>query len=151
MEPAPDAGRNERRQVWTPRLPKGVTPIAFERAILDCIEAITAKRPNPERCKGDATQVVSLWMAAERPPLDEFVGHMRVVAKAARECPHVMFANDIRNEKDGARDGGRSRSVATLCRHGRWPDRKRAAHAWLRTLPGHEPEPEPDAPLPRME
>lgn len=143
-----------RAHPWMPYdLPKTVRPADMEAAVLDALQAIRGDRPNPMRCKGEAVAALKLWRSLGRPALVEWVGEVRLVADAARRCPHGIFANDVRgeNRSDGV---DRSRSVQTLCAQGRWEERLRVARQWAQggtNAPVAPIVPEDDLPPARIE
>lgn len=123
VEPALPAWLAQMRGVSEPIKPQLLV------AILDCAEAITGRRPAPDRAGTVALQILSLWRHLGRPPLEELVASVRLVARAAHECPDALFARDLRAE--GWADGtNRSRSVASVLRLQRWDDRLEAATNW---------------------
>jgi hypothetical protein len=113
---------------------KGVPAIAVLGAVVRAIEAIRQRPVDPERCKADAAEVLRLWKALDRPPLDQFAAEVELVAEWGRESEDHLAANDLRGVRaTGERWGAdRSRDVATVCRHQRWGDRLEAASAWKR-------------------
>jgi hypothetical protein len=118
--------RGNSRPKW---VPTGVLTEPFQTQVLRCIEAITLRKTNPKRCATAAKSVVGLWSALERPDILEFAEDLCLVAKAAHECSHQLFARDIRGE--GWQDGSdRSRSVDTICRRNKFFDRLNAAKDW---------------------
>lgn len=126
---------------------RAVSPRLLMEAVLDCLEAVTGKRPSPSRCATSAKEVIGLWRALERPPLEEFVADVQLVASAARQCPDPLFSRDIRAIGwTGGRD--RSRDVGTLLRRAKWGDRLRVAREWGGTPGPTQPGPHPEAPTP---
>ena len=120
------AEKSGKRPKW---IPTGMPVEPFQAAVLRCIETITLRKANPQRCATAAKSVVGLWRAVERPDIEEFAADLCLVAKAAHESPHQLFARDIRG--DGWVDGSdRSRSVDTICRRSKFYDRLNAAKDW---------------------
>jgi len=96
--------------------------------ILDTLEAIKGKRPDPSRCKTDAAEIRKFQRRSGLSPA-EFATSMTLVALAARQSPDKLFAYDVRAEGwDGGTD--RSRSVSTLVVAKKWGDRLDAAERW---------------------
>jgi len=88
-----------------------------------------AKPLNVARSATKTKPMLSLLKALDWPDLVEWLKDVELLALAARECPHPLFARHIRGE--GWDDGvDRSRSTATLMVHTRWDDRLRAAREW---------------------
>lgn len=138
--PPPPSGGSGSLPGWCRKvkLPKGSDRASILAMVIDSIEAITGQPPNPQRCATDAKSLLSLWRALERPPPEEFAQDLKLVAKAARECPDPLFARDVRAEGwDGGVD--RHRSVATLAVHKRWGERLEAAMRW-RAQENHQGE-----------
>jgi len=110
------------------KIPSPFTKSAVLAAVVRCIGSITERPVDQHRCSGAAAEVLKLWKSLGRPPLEPFAAEVALVARAARDCPDGIFAQDIRND---GRDGpDRSHSVATLCVVRRWGDRVAAAQAW---------------------
>jgi len=83
----------------------------------------------PSQSKAAAKPILSLLRALDWPDMAEFVRHACLVARAARSCPHPMFARDIRAEGwDAGTD--RRRRVTTLMVQDRWDDRLVEALRW---------------------
>ena len=111
------------------RAPNGIQTRDVVAAVMECLTAVKQKTLNPSRQGTDAKQVIALWKAQGWPPPDEFTAEFALVATAARECPHKLFARDMRAE--GWADGtDRSRHVRTLCVQASWTDRLEAAQEW---------------------
>lgn len=147
LETRASGAKRKRAHPWMPsKLP--VPPEQFEAAVLDALQAIRGTRPDPRRCKGEATAALKLWRSLGRPDIRQWVNEVVIVADAARRCPHGLFANDIRGENraDGT---DRSRSVLTLCAQGRWEERLRVAQEWRDGVtPDDDDGPPPDDDLP---
>ena len=129
-DPAPDCkAQPVPRWLSKAQLPAGTDRAALFAAIVYGIEQVTQGIVSPTRTKTNGRPLLSLWRALECPPLDEWRAEVELVARACRECPHKLFASDVRWEGDP--DGfDRSRSVATVCVQRRWEERLQAARAW---------------------
>jgi hypothetical protein len=126
------ATKGPKRPKW---VPAKVPVETFQAAVLRCLAAITLRDVDPKRCATAAKSVVGLWKVLEMPDIEEFADDLCLVAKAAHECPHQLFARDIRGE--GWADGSnRAKSVDTICRRGKFYDRLNAARDWLDNTPG---------------
>lgn len=114
---------------WLPRdIPAALRP-GVQALVIGALEAITGRPVVPLRCAGSAREVLGLWRALGRPPPDELLADLQLVARAARECPAPLFARDLRAE-GWAEGSDRSRSVPTLCVRRRWDERVSAAKEW---------------------
>jgi hypothetical protein len=68
------------------------------------------------------------------PDLDLWLEQVRVVARAARECPYPLFSNDIRGD-NWASKADSSRSIKTIADGDKWLDRLKAALQWDQAAP----------------
>lgn len=91
----------------------------------------------PSKCATDAPLVLRLWRADGKRDPAEFAHDVVSVARAARWCPHPMFAREIRAE--GWQGGtNRMRLVANICRQrppedsagASWSERLDEARTW---------------------
>lgn len=145
--PYPPAGGNGAFPDWCRKvnLPQGFDRDSVLAMVIDSIEAITGRPPDPARCATDAKSLLSLWRAVGRPPPEEFARDVELVAMAARDCPDPLFARDVRAE--GWPDGvDRHRSVATLAVHRRWNERLEAARRWQAQERGEREQKDPHSP-----
>jgi hypothetical protein len=116
---------------WARKAKAGIPPLAATAAVVRALEAITRRIVYPERCSTSAKQVLSLWMAAGRPPLELFCADLALVGEWGHDSPDRMASHDLRGV--GWTDGkgvDRSGSVDTVCRHHRWDERLSSARSW---------------------
>ncbi len=124
--------------------------------VLRALEAITQRLVNSERAKSGAMPVLALWRGLGRPPPEEFLADLDLVARACRESPQRLFRNDVKGLRaDGsAWAEDKSRRPTMVCRQtppkdsggATWDDRVTAARSWAKlgfptTLPGQGPSP----------
>jgi len=112
--------------------------------VLTIMHSIRGRPVLQRRVGADANRVLQLWKALDRPPIEELVEDVQLVAAAARASPDPKFARDLRAE--GWPEGrDRSSEVVTICDPLRWGDRLEAATRWreqedraTRQRPGEE-------------
>lgn len=105
---------------------KGFTGAEILAGVVAVLDVLRKDPCDPKRCKSEASHVLKLWKAEERPPWSTLLAEARLVARGAREGRHGIFARDIRAE--GWENGtDRRYDVDTLCVQGKW--RKRVDHA----------------------
>lgn len=107
---------------------KPYTRRAVADLCLDIVEAIRGKRPRRASRTGCAP-VLALWRGLGKPDPLEWLPEVLLVVKAAKECPHQLFARDIRGEGEDAMHD-RSSAVGTLMVQRRWEDRLHEAQRW---------------------
>jgi len=106
-----------------------VTPLDLVEAVGGILQVIRGKAIAPT--KTSAGPVLALWRALEYPELAQFRADVELVAEAAHNCPHPIFAREIRAE-DWPEGTDRQWNEANVCRQAPKPPSSGAT--WDRRL-----------------
>jgi hypothetical protein len=85
---------------------------------------------DPDRAGTAAGELLRLWRAIGRPPIEDFADDVALVARAAQVSRKPIFSRDVRGEGTGGDLQNRMNDVGTLTVQRRWDDRLVAAREW---------------------